>query len=353
MGNWGIAAGSVFAILLILVSLAVIDTRMLPAAPWARSILVSLACAATGAASWLLLAPFLIPDASGPLFLPVAVLGGIASYLATIAVRAAGSGVVVTLLFGSLWSLLVYVPIATRTFAPFTAPWSLGIDPLDHGGSLAVNVASGAAALGVLLCGGPRLRTATISRVTGLIGVVGLCLGWLLWLAGAEFAVDAISPAILVNGLVGAGGGVVGWLVVQRIRHRSVTLNSLAAGLISGLVAVTAGAPLFTPVSAGATGILAGGAACIFTLTRVGKSRRQQWFVVGSHLIAGAVGVVLLGLLASNMGFMFTGSVTLIQNQVLGTIVVAAYSAAVSVSLWLGLRAAARILSGRRVASSV
>ena len=143
----------------------------------------------------------------------------------------------------------------------------------------------------------------------------------------------------------------VGWLVVQRIRHRSVTLNSVAAGLVSGLVAVTAGAPLFTPVSAAASGVLAGAAACVFTLSRVAKSRRQQWYVVGTHLVAGAVGVVLLGLLATNMGFAFTGSVALIQAQIVGTIVVAAYSTVVSVVLWLALRSFASMVRRRRVAS--
>ena len=351
MGNWEVSVGSMLAIVLILVSLAVVDARMLPAAPWVRSVLLSLACAGTGIVSWLMLASVLLPDVSEPLFLPVAVLGGVASYLATIAVRSAGGGVVVTLVFGLLWSLLVYVPTAIRTFSSFVPSWSMGILPIDHGGSLPVNVAAGAAALGVLICGGSRVKTAAITRTTGLLGVIGLCSGWIVWLAGAEFAVDDVSPSILVNGVVGAVGGMVGWLVVQRIRHRSVTLNSVAAGLVSGLVAVTAGAPLFTPVSAAASGVLAGAAACVFTLSRVRKSRRQQWYVVGTHLVAGAVGVVLLGLLATNMGFAFTGSVALIQAQIVGTIVVAAYSTVVSVVLWLALRSFASVVRRRRVAS--
>ncbi|MDJ0335229.1 ammonium transporter [Salinibacterium sp. G-O1] len=351
MDNWGMSASSILAILLVLVSLAVVDARMLPAAPWARSVLLSLSCAATGMVSWLLLAPVVLPDVVTPLFLPIAALGGVASYLATIAVRANGYGIVITLLFGASWSLLVYVPTAIRTFVPFEPSWSLGINPIDHGGSLPVNVAAGAAVLGVLLCGGPRLRTASVSRITGMVGMIGLSVGWLVWLAGAEFAVDDTIGAIVANGVIGAGGGVVGWLCVQRIRHRSVTLNSVAAGLISGLVAMTAGAPLFTPVSAAAAGIMAGGAACIFTIQRVSSSRRQQWFVVGTHLIAGGAGAVLLGLLASNIGFIFTGSVTLIGNQVAGTVVVAGYSLAVSVLLMMILRLASRAVTALRVPS--
>jgi ammonia channel protein AmtB len=302
-------------------------------------VLLSLACAAAGALAWVVLAPLIAPEVQGSLFVPIAALAGVASYLATIAVRAAGGGVVATIVFALAWSGIVFVPTAILTFAPFAASWPIDIEPVDHGGSLAVNVSAGAAALGVLLLGGPRLRTATIGRVTGLLAMVGLCLGWLAWLVGAELAIDDVTPGILLNGLVGAGGGVVGWLVVQRLSHKSTTLNAVAAGLVSGLVAVTAGAPLFTPVSAAAAGILAGGAACITTLRRVGASRRQQWFVVGSHLVAAAVGIVVLGLLATGMGFLFTGSLSLIINQVVATVLVALYSAVVSVALWLVLRA--------------
>jgi Amt family ammonium transporter len=338
VNNWSVVAASVAAILVVLVSLAVVDARMLPAAPWRRSVLLSLGCAAAGALAWVVLAPIIAPEVLGTLFAPIAALAGVASYLATIAVRAVGGGVVATIVFALAWSAIVFVPTAILTFAPYAASWPIGIAPVDHGGSLAVNVSAGAAAMGVLLLGGPRLRTATIGRVTGLVAMVALCLGWILWLVGAELAIDDVTPGILLNGLVGAGGGVVGWLVVQRLSHKSTTLNAVAAGLVSGLVAVTAGAPLFTPVSAIAAGILAGGAACIFTLRRVGSSRRQQWFVVGSHLIAGAVGIVVLGLLATSMGFLFTGSIALIINQVAGTVLVTLYSTAVSVALWLPLR---------------
>lgn len=347
MNNWTVVAASVAAILVVLVCLAVVDARMLPAAPWRRSVLTSLACAATGAVAWVVIVPLAAPDALGPLFAPIAALGGVAAYLATIAVRAAGGGAITTVVFGAVWSALVFVPTAVLTFAPYAASWPIDIQPVDHGGALAVNVSAGAAALGVLLLGGPRLRTASITRRTGIVAMVGLCAGWVAWLLGAELAIDDVSPVILGNGIVGALGGAIGWLIVQRLSHQSTTLPAAAAGLLSGLVAVTAGAPLFSPGSAAAAGILAGGAACIFTVRRVSGSRRLQWFVVGSHLIAAAVGIVVLGLLATDKGFFFTGSLALIINQVLGTVLVAAYSTAVSLVLWLLLRWLARIVGGR------
>jgi ammonia channel protein AmtB len=215
------------------------------------------------------------------------------------------------------------------------------MDPIDHGGSLAVNVATGAATLGVLLAGGAgegRMRSAAVSRNTGVAGVMLVTLGWIVWLASVEFAVDDITIAITVNSIVGAVGGVVGWLVVQRIRHQRTTLDGVTAGLVSGLVSITAGAALFTPAFAGVAGILSGAAACAFTLNRVAATRRQQWFLVGSHLIAGATGLVILGLFATGIGFVFTGQLLCLTEQAASAILIAAYSAGVSFLLWSGLK---------------
>ena len=338
MEIWGIITVSAIAVGVVAASIAVVYRRMLPAAGGGQSILLSTGIGAIGAAVWATLGSIAAGDVLGWRVLPIAALAGLAAFIATVAVRATGASVVRTLIFATLWSALVFVPTALLTFSDTTA---IGLRPVDHGGSLAINVATGAAALGVLLSAGsraPRLKTAVLPLGTGVIAVVLLVLGWVTWLAGAEFALDAVTIDILINGLIGAVGGSVGWLIVQRIAHQSSSLTAVAGGLVSGLVAITAGAPLFTPVSALAAGVLAGAAACLFTLDRIRRSRRQQWFVVGSHLIAGATGLVLLGLLATGMGFLFTGQISFLVEQLLTTVVVAAYSCGVSFGLWFALR---------------
>lgn len=337
MQNWAVFLVCVIALCVVLAALAIVYTRMLPAVGWARSLLESGATAVVGAVVWLVLAPVVASDALGSLYLPVAALAGVAAFLASLAVRATGAGLVVVLVFALLWSVVVFVPVAIMSF---WALGPLGLDPVDHGGSLPVNVAPGAAALGVLLAAGsraPRLRSASLPFAWGVVAVIALTAGWLAWLAGAELAFDDVTPSILVNGLVGGVGGIAGWLVVQRILHQSTTISAVAAGLMSGLVSVAAGAPLFTPVSAAAAGVLSGAAACLFTLRRLGATRRQQWFIVGSHIVAGSVGLVLLGMLATDTGFLFTGQIGFIQVQIASAFAVAVYSTAVSFLLWLAL----------------
>ena len=338
MEIWGIITASTIAVAVVTASFVVVYRRMLPASPWARSVVLSSTVVAIGVVVWGVLGSLAAGDILGIRIVPIAALGGLAAFVATVAVRATGAPPARTLIFAALWSAVVFVPTALLSFSGTTA---LGLQPVDHGGSLAINVATGAAALGVLLSAGsraPRLKPAVLPVGTGIVAVVLLVLGWLAWLVGAEFAVDAVTPAILTNGLVGAVSGGVGWLIVQRIAHQSTSVSAVAAGLLSGLVAVTAGAPLFTPISAAVAGMLAGAAAGLFTIHRISRSRRQQWFVVGSHLIAGTTGLVLLGLLATGTGFLFTGQISFLLEQLIATVGVAVYSGGVSYALWFALR---------------
>jgi len=201
-----------------------------------------------------------------------------------------------------------------------------------------VNVAAGAAALGVLLVSrGSRRRLADVPFGLSVVAVVGVCLSWLGWLVWSELAVDEATPPIIVNGVVGAAGGAAGWLIVQRIRHETTTITAVGAGLVSGLIAVTAGTPLFTPISAAVAGTIAGGAAALFALDAVRRTRRPQWTVVGTHLVAGGLGIMGLGFTANGIGMFYDGQVHLAWSQIAATMIVGAYSAGVAIMLWFAV----------------
>lgn len=331
-----IVVGAVISLVVTTLSFAVLYVRMIPTRSFVRSVTESLATAAVGAAAWYLLVPLTSPFGLGDLYAPIGALGALATMVATLSVRASGASLVGALVFSLAWGILVFLPVARATFATGV----LGIMPVDHGGTLALNIAGGAAALGVLFVPRParaRESPARLPRGLGTAAVFALLAGWLGWLVAAELAIDEVSTAILLNGVLGAAGGIVGWLAVQRIRHQSTNLGAVVAGMVSGLVAVSAGAPLLSPVAAASSGVIASGLACIFTLRRVEASRRQQWYIAGSHLIAGAIGLFMLGLLASDSGFVFTGQIALIQDQVISAIAVATYSSVVSFLLWFCL----------------
>ena len=334
----GIVIAASVALLLVLVAFWAVDGRMLPAASRASTVLLDAGIALAGAIPWLVFEPLVVPGSTGMLYVPVALLGSVAAFIATIAVRASGARVGSTLVFAFLWGALVYAPAAAVSFTRIGPLDAIGISPIDHGGSLAANVASGAAALGVLLVSrGSRRRLADTPFALSVTAVVLLCLAWLGWLVWAELAVDEATPAIILDGLVGAAAGAGGWLIVQRILHQVTTVTGVGAGLISGLIAVTAGAPLFTPVSAAVAGLIAGGAAAFVALRAVRRSRRPQWTVVGTHLVAGGLGVMGLGFTAEGLGMFYDGQVDLVSSQIAATVLVAAYSAVVAVLLWFAV----------------
>lgn len=313
-------------------SLAVLYSRLLPAGSWLHSFGVSAACAALGAALWFVVIALLIPEAVTGLFVPIGMMGAVAATLASMAMRATDPPTSAVLVFSAAWSLLVFVPVALATFITGV----VGVAPVDHAGSLVVNVAGGAAAFGILLVRSePSDVPATVvPRWVSALAVTLLVGAWLAWLGAAELAFDEAAATAVGNGVLGGAGGVVGWLAVQRIRHQSSSLAAVAAGLMSGLVAVSAGAPLLSPVAAVSTGVIAGGVACLVTLGRIVASGREQWFLPGTHLVAGAVGLVLVGLVANDAGFLFTGQIGFIQDQLVSTVVVSLYSAGVSFLLW-------------------
>lgn len=341
MPGWLIATIADVALVIVIGAIAVLYARLAPASSFWRSVGFSIACAGIGIVAWFASLSFVQWPSLVDLSVPVGILGGLAALLVSLTPRALALRPWRAIIFSGVWTVLVFVPVALGTFITGI----VGIMPVDHGGSLAVNVAAGAGALGVLLAprGEPSPATSVLPpRGLGVVALTALVVGWLGWLVAAELAIDAISWDIVLNALLGAAAGAAGWLVVQRIRHQTTTLGAVAAGLVSGLVALSSGAPLVSPVAAVSIGAIAGGLACILTLRRIEATGRQQWFLVGSHLIAAVTGLVLLGLLASGTGFAFTGKTTFLQDQVLSSAATAAYSATVALLLWLVLRGRAQ-----------
>jgi ammonia channel protein AmtB len=327
----------VIALAVLLSALIVLYARVLPATSWTRMMTESLGCAAPGVAAWLLLGPIMSTGLRGVMMPSLALLGGICCYLVTLVARSAGASFVRSMIYGCIWSVGVFVPTAVRTFEPFGAIAPLRLSPIDHGGALVMSVAVGAAMFAVLvverksLIRGARM---SVPVPVGIVALVMVVLSWIGWLVGAEFAIDDVAAPIIVNGAVSSIAGAVGWVAVQLISHGVISLRSLAGGLVSGLIAVTAGAPLFTPVSAAVAGLIAGGVACVFTVRRGSPLGNQLRFLVNTHLLGGSLGVMSLGILATGSGFLFTGQTAIFQEQLLSVMATASWSFVYSSGCW-------------------
>jgi Amt family ammonium transporter len=210
-----------------------------------------------------------------------------------------------------------------------------------------VQVAVGAGAL-VVLTVARRWAVEDRSHVrprSWLLLVSGLVIwaGWLLGFVGLELTLDSvITPRIILNTLIAPVLGIVGWLIAQRIVSATTTAGGAVAGLFSGIVAISAGSAYFTPLWAGLTGLVAGLASALFVTRRIRATGRHAWFLVGAHLIAAAVGLLMVGIFGLGLGLVYNGQLTLLQVQFVSIVAVVLWSGFVSLLLWLAVRQSAR-----------
>ncbi len=238
--------------------------------------------------------------------------------------------------FVGVWSVLVYAPIAHWVFHPrgWAARWGM----LDFAGGAAVQVTAGAAAIAVAITLGHRRGWPDdVSRPHNLpLVMTGLGLLWFGWLGmtgGSSYTAGAIAGLAMLNSQVAAAAGLLGWLLLDRVRYGKPTALGAASGAVAGLVAITAGAGYVTPLAAIAIGAVAG------VLCHLAASLKR-WFnvddaldVAAVHLGGGLIGCVCVGLFASRSvnpaggdGLFYGGGYHLLAVEAGTAGVVAAYA---------------------------
>ncbi len=340
-------AGAAFATIIAPMGLAIVATglavlyRDIPhTGATRRAMLLSLAIALLGAAVWLAVGLPLGVGVTPGLMPSITVLAGVATTLATYAVRERVASTSTAVVFALVWCATVFVPVAIADFSPNGFFESLGLTPLDHGGALAAFIAPASAAVSVLAIERRRVQRIEIATypTSPRWTTVAMWAGWMLALVCMELAIDDVTPRIVVNALLAPLFGVLGWLVIQRIHHQVSTVSGAAAGLVTGLAGITAGAAFLDPLWASVTGFAAAAFSASFVHRRVRRSRLESWFIVGAHLVAPVTGLVLLALFASGLGFVFTGQIGLALAEFTSIILTIVYSVVVSALLWMLLR---------------
>jgi ammonium transporter, Amt family len=237
--------------------------------------------------------------------------------------------------FVPIWAIAVYAVVAHWVWAPNGWLFRLGV--LDYAGGLVVEIVSGASALALALVLGPRIgfksdamRPHNLPFV--LLGVGLLWFGWFGFNAGSALAANGLAAAIFLNTLVAGGLGMLGWLSVERIRDGRPTTFGAASGVVAGLVAITPSCGTVNTLGAAVVG-LAAGVVCSFAIGlkfRFGYDDSLD--VVGVHFVGGVVGVLLIGLLATDVmtgganGLLYHGGFGQLGKQALAVVVVAAYA---------------------------
>jgi ammonium transporter, Amt family len=248
--------------------------------------------------------------------------------------------------FLSLWSLIVYSPMAHMV-------WGVGgllnanggrIPSLDFAGGTVVHVTSGISALVTAIylgkrIGYPQTNMPPHSMVLSFIGACLLWVGWFGFNAGSALGSGPLATSAFVNTHFAAATAALGWTIAEWIHNGKPTALGAISGAVAGLVAITPASGFVQPFPA----LLIGLAAGVFCSVMVFKVK--SWFgyddsldAFGVHGAGGTLGALLTGFFATrliNPAFgpgAATGAVDghwgQILNQVAGVAIAWALSAA-------------------------
>jgi len=248
--------------------------------------------------------------------------------------------------FMGLWSVVVYAPIAHWVWEP--GGWLTQLGVLDFAGGSVVHINAGVTGLVCAYVLGPRKGYGKepfqpFNLGLTMVGTGLLWVGWFGFNAGSSLAADGRAGLAMAVTQISAAAGAIAWMAGEWVVRGRPSLLGLCSGAVAGLVAITPAAGFVTPRAALLIGVAAG-LACYWGATGLKRllGADDSLDVFGVHGIGGIVGSLLTGLLASKA---VGGSVGHLDVQLIGVLVVVAYSAVMSlVLLW-----ATRWMVGLRV----
>lgn len=241
------------------------------------------------------------------------------------------------LCFISLWTVMVYAPIAHWVWEP--SGWLAQLGALDFAGGSVVHINAGVAGLVCAYVLGPRRgygREAFTPFNLGLTmaGAGMLWVGWFGFNAGSAVASDGRAGLAMAVTHIAAAAGALSWMAAEWMVRGRPTLLGLCSGLVAGLVAITPAAGFVSPRAALAIGLIAG-VACYWGATGLKRvlNADDSLDVFGVHGVGGIVGSLLTGVFASKTISGVEGS---LLTQAIGVGAVLCYSLVMTaLALWI------------------
>lgn len=267
-------------------------------------------------------------------------------------------------------SYCLYSLIISAVIYPISGHWIWGGGFLsqmgfhDFAGSTAVHMVGGVAALIGAKILGPRIgkysKDGTAHAIPGhslTLGALGVFILWFAWfgfngcstvsMTGNDSILSASSIFMTTN--MAAATATVTVMIITWIRYKKPDVSMTLNGSLAGLVAITAGCDMVTPVGAFFIGLIAG-FAVVFAIEFIEKKLKIDDPVgaVSVHGVCGCLGTILTGLFAVDGGLFYGGGFSFLSVQLLGVISVIVWVAITMTIVFLiikhtvGLRVSAK-----------
>ena len=245
-----------------------------------------------------------------------------------------------------IWAYAVLVVVFCAILYPMVANWvwnpngwlaQRGFN--DFAGSAAVHAMGGFAALAAAIVLGPRIgkynSDGTINSIEGhnlplaAVGAFILWFGWFGFNPGSSLGAVGnweLIGAVAVNTFLASAAGGISTMVYTHFAYGKIDITMVINGVLAGLVSITAGCNVVSPVSAIIIGSVAGVLVDVAVLL-IDKQRIDDPVgAVAVHGINGLFGTLAVGLFATEGGLFFGGGSSLFITQLIGVVVISLFS---------------------------
>jgi Amt family ammonium transporter len=212
-------------------------------------------------------------------------------------------------LFTTLWSLIVYFPMAHMVWGKgglLNAYLGGSIPTLDFAGGTVVHITSGVSALVCALYLGRRrgYPSEPIKPHSMVLSVIGACLLWVGWFgfnAGSALAASGLATSAFVATHMAAASAALAWMAAEWLHSGKPSMLGGISGCVAGLVAITPASGFVKPMPALLIGALAG-MFCFWMVTTIKNIFKYDDTLdaFGVHGAGGTLGALLTGVFATN-----------------------------------------------------
>ena len=235
----------------------------------------------------------------------------------------------------------------------------------DFAGSAIVHSVGGVLAFVGAIALGPRLgkygkdgKSRAIpghNLMAAALGVFILWFGWFGFNPGSQLAASgevnriAISHVFLTTNLAAAAGAI-GTMFTSWIKYGKPSFSLTLNGVLAGLVAITAGCDLVSPLGASIIGLVAG-IVLVFSIEFIDTKLHVDDPVGASsvHGVCGILGTLMTGLFALDGGALYGGGWGFFGAQCLGVLAIDAWAAVAGAVLFFGIKKIAGLRDDKRI----
>ena len=235
----------------------------------------------------------------------------------------------------------------------------------DFAGSAIVHSVGGVLAFVGAIALGPRLgkygkdgKSRAIpghNLMAAALGVSILWFGWFGFNPGSQLAASgevnriAISHVFLTTNLAAAAGAI-GTMFTSWIKYGKPSFSLTLNGVLAGLIAITAGCDLVSPLGASIIGLVAG-IVLVFSIEFIDTKLHIDDPVGASsvHGVCGILGTLMTGLFALDGGALYGGGWGFFGAQCLGVLAIDAWAAVAGVILFFGIKKIAGLRVDKRI----